>query len=789
MKCRLERRPFRSTDCSSSPRPRQKCSSLKTLQNFTGMALMAVLLSAGPLAGSPPEKAQGLDAAPLTLERIFASREFASERFGPARWMKDGRSYTTLEDSPGIEGARDIVLYRADTGRREVLVPAASLVPQGQADPLVIEDYDWSADGRRLLVFTNSLRVWRRNTRGDFWVLDRKSGALTRLGRGFDESWLMFAKLSPDGNRAAYVYRNDIYAEDIATGRIVRLTWDGSEDIINGTSDWVNEEEFDIRDGFRWSPDGSRIAFWRFDQSRVRDFHMIDNTDGLYPRIITFKYPKAGQTNSAVGLGVVPTAGGPVTWIRTPGDPRNHYIARMDWTPDGREIVCQHLNRLQNTNSVLLGDAATGEVRTMFVDRDDAWVDVMDEFLWVNKGTALVWLSERDGWRHAYLAPRAGGEPVRLTPGDYDVVSLSAVDERGGWLYFTASPDDPTQRYLHRVRLDGRGRLERVTPQDVPGTHSYVLSPSAEWAFHTYTTFDEPPVVDCVRLPGHRSVRVLAGNAELRARVRSLRPAASEFFRVDIGDGVLLDGWAIKPPGFDPGKKYPLFIHVYGEPAGQTVLDRWGGSNRLWHQMLAEKGYVVVSLDNRGTPAPRGRDWRKCIYGQVGILASADQAAALRALLEQWPFLDPERVGIWGWSGGGQMTLNALFRYPELYSTGIAVAFVSHQKYYDTIYQERFMGLPRDNPEGYTNGSPLTFAHRLAGNLLILHGTADDNVHYQSFEALVNELIAHNKVFSMISYPNRSHGISEGPNTTLHVYGAMTRFLLEHLRPGPKIGE
>lgn len=756
--------------------------SQKTRAHIPAAALaLAVLVAPCLLAMSAPET----ETPPLTLERIFASREFASERFGPARWMKDGRSYTTLEDSTDVEGGKDIVLYRTDTGRREILISASALVPQGRAEPLAIEDYTWSADGRRLLVFTNSRRVWRYNTRGDFWVLDRETGALTRLGRDFEESRLMFAKFSPDGGRAAYVYKNDIYAEEIESGRIVRLTWDGSEDIINGTSDWVNEEEFGIRDGFRWSPDGTRIAFWRFDQSRVKDFHMINNTDDLYPRIITFKYPKAGETNSAVFLGVVPSGGGPTTWIQAPGDRRNHYIARMDWMPDGTGVVFQYLNRLQNTNTLMIGDAATGDVRTVFVDRDEAWVDVMDEFLWVKNGASLVWLSERNGWRQAFLVPRTGGEPVCLTPGAYDVISLSAVDDKGGWLYFVASPENPTQRYLHRVRLDGRGRLERLTPAGQSGTHSYALSPTAEWAFHTFTTFDTPPVVSLVKLPGHETVRVMAANAKLIEAVRALRPVNTEFFRVDIGDGVLLDGWVIKPPGFDPGKKYPLFIHVYGEPAGQTVLDRWGGNNRLWHQMLAEQGYVVVSLDNRGTPAPRGREWRKCIYGQVGILASADQAAALRALLKTWPFLDPERVGIWGWSGGGQMTLNAMFRYPELYKTGIAIAFVSHQKYYDTIYQERFMGLPRDNPEGYEQGSPLTFAQNLQGNLFIAHGTADDNVHYQAFEALVNELIAHNKPFTMMSYPNRAHGISEGPNTTLHLYSAMTRFLLKNLSPGP----
>ena len=732
-----------------------------------------------------------LDAKPtddsiLTLERIFSSREFVSERFGPARWMKDGGSYTTLENSVEVEGGKDIVLYQADTGVREVLVSASKLIPPSQTKPLSVEDYDWTADGRRLLIFTNSRRVWRRNTRGDYWVLNLADGKLTKLGGEFEEARLMFAKFSPDGNQVAYVYRNDIYVEEIATNRIFQLTKDGSDDIINGTSDWVNEEEFGIRDGFRWSPDGSKIAFWRFDQSQVRDFYMINNTEDLYPRIITFKYPKAGETNSEVGLGIVPVEGREVTWIKAPGDRRNHYIPRMAWMPDGQGVIFQYLNRLQNTTTIMVGDADTGDVRTVFIDRDEAWVDIMDDFLWVKNKTSLLWLSERDGWRHAWLVPLDGGVPVLLTPGEYDVISIEAVDDKGGWFYFIASPENPTQRYLYRGSLDSPGHLERLTPVGQPGTHSYSISPTGEWAFHTLTTFDLPPVIDLIRLPKHESVRVLASNRELIDKVQALRRRPTEFFKVEIEDGVFLDSWCMKPPDFDPSKKYPLMIYVYGEPAGQTVLDRWGGNNHLWHRMLAQRGYIIVSLDNRGTPAPRGREWRKCIYGQVGILASADQAVALEALIKEWPYIDPDRVGIWGWSGGGQMTLNAMFRYPGLYKVGIAIAFVSHQKYYDTIYQERFMGLPKDNEEGYRNGSPITFAHQLKGDLLICHGTADDNVHYQSFEVLVNELIAHNKLFFMMSYPNRTHGISEEPNTSLHLYRTMTRFLEERLPPGPK---
>ena len=754
----------------------------KTLIAFVLVAALAATLAL-PAAQDKAEPGRPFDPL-LTVERIFAGREFAAERFGPARWMRDGGSYTTLEPSAETKGGRDLVLYRAETGGREVLVPASKLVPPGASGPLAIEDYAWSPDGKVLIVFTNSKRVWRQNTRGDFWVFDLAAGRLRQLGPGFEPSTLMFAKLSPDGRRAAYVVKNDIYAEDLATNRVTRLTYDGGDDTINGTSDWVNEEEFGIRDGFRWSPDGAAIAFWQFDTRRVPVFSMINNTDALYPKVTSFKHPKPGQRNSAVKIGVVSASGGYPVWLRTPGDPANTYIARLEWAGNSREVILQHLNRLQNTLSVLIGDAATGEVRTVFTDTDETWVEVMDDFVWLEGGKRLLWLSERDGWSHVYSVGRDDGAFRLLTPGDYDVLSVNAVDEKNGLLYVTASPEDATKRFVYRVRLDGKGKPERVGPAGQSGVHRYDISPSARWAFHSASTLDAPPVTELVRLPQGELVRTLAANKDLRAKVEALKRSRTEFFKLAIGGGVQVDGWRILPPDIDPSKKYPLLVYVYGEPAGQTVQDGWGGSGYLWHLMLAQQGYIVASFDNRGTPAPRGRAWRKSVYRQIGVLASADQAAAVRAALAAWPQADPERVGVWGWSGGGSMTLNAMFRYPELYKAGISVASVPDQRLYDTIYQERYMGLPRDNPDGYKNGSPITFAKDLAGRLLVVHGTGDDNVHYQGFELLVNELIANGKAFDMMSYPNRSHGISEGKGTTLHLYTMFTKFLNEHLPPG-----
>ena len=713
------------------------------------------------------------------LERIFEAREYRTESFGPARWLEGGASYTTLEPS-SIEEAKDIVQYDTESGQRSILVAASRLAPQGESKPLSIQDYAWSEDRNRLLIFTNTKKVWRRNTRGDYWVLDLKDDKLRKLGGTAPEASLMFAKFSPQGDRVAYVRRNNLYVEEIADGKIQALTQDGSETIINGTSDWVYEEEFGVRDGFRWSPDGSKIAFWNFDSEGVQQFSLINNTDTLYPQITTIPYPKAGTTNSAVRVGVVSASGGPVRWMQVKGDPRNQYIARMDWADD-RTLVMQHLNRLQNRNDVLLANVADGKTRRAYRDQSESWVDVVDEVHWLKGGSEFVWISEQDGWRHLYRVEKRSGQAHLITTFEADLIQFRGTDPQGDWAYFLASPENATQRYLYRSPIDGSGAPQRLTPADQPGTHSYQLSPDCRWAFHTYSRFDQPPVIDLVRLPRHQSIRVLAGNQALRSKLAERPQRPVEFLSLKIESGHSLDAWMIKPNDFDSSRKYPLLIFVYGEPAGQTVLDRWGGDRMLFHRALAGEGFVVASIDNRGTPAPKGAAWRKVIYGTVGELSSREQAAAVRLLLKRFSFLDADRVGIWGWSGGGSNTLNAMFRYPEVFKVGVSVAPVPDQRLYDTIYQERYMGLPQQNEEGYRIGSPIHFAEGLSGRLLIVHGTGDDNVHCQGTERLVNRLIELGKRFDLMVYPNRSHSISEGSGTRVHIYTLTARYLVEAL--------
>jgi dipeptidyl-peptidase-4 len=741
-----------------------------------------------------PVLAQQLDPSLLTVDSLFTYR---TKSLGPVAWQEDGSGYLALEPSPTKKDAVDIVRYDALGGERTVKVSAEKLTPTG-GQPLSVEEFALTTDEQKVLIFTNSARVWRSNTRGDYWVLDLKAGTLRKLGgTEAKPSSLMFAKFSPDGNRVAYVRENNIYVENLSgDSKITQLTSDGARYIVNGTFDWVYEEELFCRDGFRWSPDSKQIAYWQLNSEGVKEMTLINNTAALYPAVTTFPYPKAGETNSAARVGVISASGGATRWFDISGDPRNNYLPRMEWAASSDEVVIQQLNRLQNTNIVMLGDVRTGKVRPVLTEKDETWVDIAwgdidwdktglarGDAEWIDGGKRFLWASERDGWRHIFSVSRDGSDVKTITNGNYDVVSVERVDQKGGWVYFIASPENATQRYLYRVRLDGSSKAERLTPAANAGTHGYNISPRGDVAIHTYSTFNRVQVTDVVRLPDHSLVRSLIDNHETQERLAKLKPTATEFFKVEIGDGVQLDGWMIKPPDFDSQKHYPVLFYVYGEPWGQTVLDRWGGRDRLWHQMLAQQGYIVMSVDNRGTPAPRGRAWRKIIYRKMGIVNSGDQAAAAKAIAK-WPFVDPTRIGIWGWSGGGSSTLNAMFRHPDVYAVGMSVAPVPDIHYYDSIYQERYCGLPQDHPDEWKQSSPVTFAGQLKGKLLVVHGTGDDNVHYQGTEALINALVASNKQFSMMSYPNRSHGIYEGPGTTRHLFGLLTGYLMDKLPAG-----
>ena len=725
----------------------------------------AVLLTAALSLQAQPE---------LTLEDIYVKGTFRARGVPQPTWMEDGRSYSALTE-------KGLVRVDAATLAETVIVPQAAFVPEGAARPLRVEDYTWSEDKTKLVIYTNSRRVWRRNTRGDYWLVDVAAGSVRQLGKGLEPSRMMYGKLSPAGDRFAYVYFNNLYVEDVATGERRQLTFDGGDVMVNGNFDWVYEEELSCYDGWRWSPDGKKIAYWHSDTGGTGTFLMIDNIDSLYSFTIPLPYPKAGTTNSAVKVGVVDVETARTGWFPVPGDPRENYIARMEFVPGTDEVMIQQLNRLQNTNTVYYGNVNTLELTPFYEDHDEAFLNVHDNIVWLDGNKYFTWTSEKDGWRHLYRVTRDGKKETLVTKGDFDVINVLRIDPKGGYVYYMASPESAVEQYLYRSRLDGKGAAERVTPQGFTGTYSYNISPGAKYALCSFSNHEPPRVYEMVSLPDHKTVRCLEDNAALKAVYDSYGFRTREYFQVDIGEAVL-DGWMIKPRDFDPAKKYPVIFHIYGEPASSTVQDSWSGD--YWNQLLAQQGYIIASIDPRGTNNPKGREWRKCIYGKVGILAMADHAKAVRLAEEMFPFMDPERVGVWGWSGGGSSTAHLMFEHPDIYSVGIAVAGVYSQRLYDSIYQERYMGLPSTNPDGYREGSPITHAAGLRGDLLLIHGTGDDNVHYQSLEMLVNELVKQGKMFSMMSYPMRTHGISERENTTMHLYRTMLKYWLEHLPAG-----
>ena len=720
------------------------------------------------------------NAGRLNIDRIFKDKEFSSKGFS-ARWSDDGKEYFYLKDAEGENKGKEIWAHNISDGKDKPLVKVANLVPSGSDKPIPIDGYSFSKDKAYVLIYTNSKRVWRSKTRGDYWVLDRGSSEIRKLGGDARASTLQFAKFSPDSNQVAYVRERNIYVEDLLDHSIKPITSDRSKGIINGTSDWVYEEELGLRDGFRWSPDSQAIAYWQFDERSVRKHTMVDNVSGLYPKLNSFAYPKVGQRNAICRVGVRYLNSKETVWVKSSDDLRNNYIAKMEWVQGAGGLVIQQLNRSQDKNTLLRVDPDSGKVDPILIEQDEAWVYASNEIYWKDNYNKFTWISDRDGWRHVYSYSSDGKNLKLITPGEFDVIKLLRMDNNEEHFYYIASPENPSQRYLYRVGKDGSGN-ERVTPDsEIKGTHNYNISPDGSHAIVSSSNAENPPVTKLVTLPDYKVIKVFEDNEKLKKKFNNLKKSPVEYFYVDIGDGHKLHSKCIKPPNFDPNKKYPLLVYVYGEPVGQVVRDSWGGSSHLWHLMLAQHGYIVMSFDNRGSASPRGRDWRKASNGKIGILPPKDQAAAVSKVLDERPYIDAKRVGSWGWSGGGSMSLNAIFKYPDLYKTAIAVASVPNQRHYDTIYQERYMGLPGENQKAYREGSPINFAHQLKGNLLIVHGALDDNCHYQTFEKLVDRLISHNKKFSMMTYPRGTHSIREGKNTTIHLYNLMTDFIKSSL--------
>lgn len=691
------------------------------------------------------------------------------------QWKTEGESLY-LMDNTGL------VRITLPTMGKKVIVPSSVL------NGMDIRNFYVSGNEQQVLLGTNTQKVWRYNTRGDYYVYLAEQKKLKKLGGDLPASSLMFAKLSPDGSMAAYTDYNhhNIYSENLVTGEQKQLTKDGSRKMINGTFDWVYEEEFGCRDGFRWSPDSKKIAFWQIDATAVRDYYMLNTTDSVYSKPVPVEYPKAGEDPSPCRIGVTDLASGATTWMKIPGEANKNFIPRMEWAASSSEIIIQQLNRRQTESYLYLCNAITGEPQKINAEKSNAWIDVKsawnggisDGWEWIAEGKEFLWVSEKDGWRHCYRVSRDGSKEQLVTKGNYDIIKLELADEKNGYLYFLASPQNATQQYLYRTKLDGSGTAERVTPANVTGTADYDISPSGKYAHFSFSSAGVYPISTLISLPGHESLNKGFSIPASRTNV--------EFFTVKTSDGVEMDGWLVKPRNFNPAKKYPVVFYVYGEPADATVKDKFGsGINYLYKGDMANDGYFYISLDNRGTPVPKGSEWRKSIYRKIGQINIRDQAMAAKEILK-WNYIDKSRVAVWGWSGGGSTTLHLMLQYPEIYSCGIAVAPVTSLFCYDNIYEERFMGLPQENRADYQKGSAINYVKNLNGKLLYVHGTGDDNVHYQNAELFLNEVIRNGKQITFFPYPNRTHNISEGEGTTEHLMELYTNYLRAHCAPGAR---
>jgi len=703
---------------------------------------------------------------PLDVHRVWGTRDFAPDLV-PVQWADQGPYFTTTAD----DDSGHTSLYRVDaaTGTRTLVIAGTDLVPPGAAAPIKIEDYHFSADGGRVLIFANSVRVWRVNTKGTFYVWDIKTKKLhpvsTRPG------YQQFAKLSPDGRLVGFVRDNNLFVSDLTTGTELRLTTDGSGDVINGTSDWVYEEELGLRDAWRWSPDSKRIAFWRLDQSPIQPFYLLD-MDSLHPALQPVRYPKAGDRNSQVQIGMVNVTTGATTWMDL-GRDKDIYVADAGFAGAPDELWLTRLNRHQNQLDLMLASVTTGASRVVMTDRDSAWVDAHTP-TWLGGGKQFLFESERDGTDQLYLFNRDGSLVRRVTPGGWDVTGVYGVDEKKGVVYFSGAIDNPTTRPILRVALDGT-HLTRIATG--PGVHNPDFSADYSLYVDTYSRAGVPPVETLRRADG-TAVRTIADDHARIARVDSLGLRVPEFIQVPGADGTMLNAWIIKPANFDPAKRYPLLLSVYGGPGSQTVMDSWGGQNYVWHQLLARDGYLVASVDNRGTGA-RGAKFKKATYLHLGKLESDDQIAAARWFGRQ-AYVDPARIGIWGWSYGGYMSSLSMFRGDGVFAAALAVAPVTDWRFYDTIYTERYMRTPQENPQGYSDGAPLAYADRLKGKFLLVHGTGDDNVHFQNSVRLVQALEAADKQFDFRIYPNKTHSITGG-NTRENLFGLFTRWLEANL--------
>jgi dipeptidyl-peptidase 4 len=701
------------------------------------------------------------------IKEIFEENAFSANSFN-GRWLPDGSGYLVLENLPG-QAAKSLVRYEVEEGQRTVWVSHDNFDNDGNKDSFNIEDYVVSPEGDKILLQLS--RQNNGNRKSDYWIFERKTGTLQQVIAGINSTF------SPDGKQILYSEQGDLYINNLTAKGVTRLTFDADNETISNSR-------------AVWSRDSKSIAFVQADVSDVRKRSSLIPGDPSYPEVKEQRFARVGGAISKLQVGVMDIAGQETRWLSLPVPKEGFYLGEVSWAGNSEEVLVEKRSRFRDGRQFLIANVYDGKITTIYEESDPAWVvasyGTNGGVDWIKNYRNFIVLTEKDGWRHAYLCSREGKKEVLLTHGEYDVIGRVGLDENKGWFYYYASPDKGTQKYLYRVRLDGKSKAERMTPLDQPGVHHYDISPDGKWAFHTYSTANIPPVTELVNLSTHKVERILEANNGLHEKFKKLDYRPKEFFSLDIGKGVLMDAWMIKPTEFDPSKKYPVLVYVYGEPHGQTVMDSWGHAMTDFHRVIADLGYLVVSIDNRGTPSPKGAAWRRAVAGSLGPLSTEEQAAGLQELGRSFSYVDLDHVGIWGWSGGGSNTLNAMFRKPGLYHVGIAVAPKPQPHLYNAWFQEIYMKTPEVNPEGYRASAPINFAEGLQGNLLIIHGTGETNTHIEITEGLVDRLIELGKPFDYMAYPYRDHGLSEGKGTMVHMRLHMLRYLLRHLPPGAR---
>lgn len=744
----------------------------RTIRTLLSLRVLAALLAAVPMA--PAQDRSKV----YTVDDIYASRTFSADGFRSMRWIENGRALAYLETDTATKST-DIWRYDVAGGGSSVLVRGADLKLPGADSPISIQNYTFSPDGRSVL-FTGTLAARSLKTGGDFYLYGMRDGTFRRLTTSGDDQ--VNVKFSPDGKSIGFVRNQNIHVIDLASGTEAQLTFDGGGHVLNGNFDWVYEEEFGIIDGWRWSPDGRTIAFWQLDEGRVPEFPIVDFLP-LHQDVKKMRYPKAGDPNSIVRIGTVavPRRGGTngerpqVRWldIGAPADSsQDVYVPRMGWTADPNVLWVQKMNRLQNRLDLLTFDLGAGTSATILTEASETWLEVEADPPFLKKSNRFLWLSSRDGYNHIYLY-EADGKPVaQLTQGKWDVENIAGVDEGRGIVYFMAGVNTPLDRDLYAVRLDGTG-FRRITTG--AGSHSVSLAPDHRTFRDSWSDANTPTRTSLHNSDGSL-IRVLT---EGRIGAMDEYPVSPKtFFTFTTTDGVELNGWMIKPHDFDPSKKYPVLMSVYGGPGSQTVRNSWGGADYFWYQMLAQKGYVIVSVDNRGTGL-RGDAFKTVTFRNLGKWETNDQVEAAK-YLSSLPFVDGARIGIWGWSYGGYLTLMAMTVGADAFRAGVSVAPVTNWKFYDTIYTERYMQTPALNPDGYRDSAPTEHAAKLKGRLLVVHGTADDNVHWQNTVTMVDALIRAGKQFETAFYPGGMHGIGGG-KVRAQLFTKITDFILANL--------